>query len=41
MKKIIEYLQSKTGISDYLLMWISWFKGIIFGLLIYHFLICN
>ena len=38
-KKTIKIMQEKLGLSNYSLMWISYFKGLIFGLLIYHFLI--
>ena len=32
-------MQKKLGISNYALAWISFLKGLIFGLLIYHFFI--
>ena len=38
-KKQIEWFKSKLGISDYTVAWIGFLKGIVFGLLIYHFLI--
>ena len=31
--------QEKLGISNYAIAWISWLKGLLFGLLIYHFFI--
>ncbi len=31
--------QNKTKISSYQIAWISWFKGLITGLLVYHFLL--
>ena len=34
--KLIKYLKDKFGISDYALLWISFFKGLIIGLLLYH-----
>jgi len=38
-KRQIEWFKSKLGISDYTVAWIGFLKGIVFGLLIYHFLI--
>ena len=38
-KRQIEWFKSKFGISDYTVAWIGFLKGIVFGLLIYHFLI--
>ena len=38
-KKQLEYWQEKLGLSTYLIAWIGFLKGLIFGLLIYHFLI--
>ena len=38
-KKQLEWLQEKLGISNYGVLWISFLKGLIFGLLIYHFFI--
>ena len=38
-KRQLEWWKSKLGVkSDYGVAWIAFFKGIIFGLLIYHFL---
>ncbi len=36
-KKWIELWKDMTGMSDYLILWISFAKGIAVGLLIYHF----
>ena len=33
----MEYWKSKLGISDYGVAWISFLKGLIIGLLVYHF----
>ena len=38
-KRQIEWFKSKLGISDYMVAWIGFLKGIVFGLLIHHFLI--
>ena len=38
-KRPVDWWKSKLGMSDYSVAWIAFFKGIIFGLLIYHFLI--
>ncbi len=38
-KKYIEWWMKKLKISNYGIVWISFFKGLIIGLLIYHFLI--
>ena len=38
-KKLVKSWQEKLGLSNYLVAWISYFKGLIFGLLIYHFLL--
>ena len=38
LKKYIPYWQKKLNISDYGLLWISFIKGIFFGILIYHLL---
>ncbi len=34
--KLIKYLKDKFGISEYALLWISFLKGLIIGLLLYH-----
>ena len=36
-KKQLEWFKSKLGISDYTVAWIAFLKGLILGLLIYHF----
>ena len=38
-KKYIEWWQKKLNISNYGTLWISFIKGLIIGLLIYHFFI--
>ena len=38
-KKYIGWWKQKLGISDYGVAWISFVKGLIIGLLIYHFFI--
>jgi len=38
-KKYIDWWKKKLNISDYAVLWITFFKGIIIGLLIYHFFI--
>ena len=38
-KRYIEYWKKKLNVSDYGVLWISFFKGIFIGLLIYHFLL--
>ena len=38
-KKYILWFKKKLNISDYGLLWLSFIKGLIIGLLIYHFLI--
>ena len=38
-KKYIKYWEKKLNVSDYGLLWIAFVKGLIIGLLIYHFLI--
>ena len=38
-KELVETLKNKTGISNYGVAWISFIKGLILGLLIYHFFI--
>ncbi len=38
-KRYIEYWKKKLNVSDYGVAWISFIKGIIIGLLIYHFFI--
>jgi hypothetical protein len=38
-KKYINWWKQKLNLSDYEIIWISFIKGLILGLLIYHFLI--
>ncbi len=38
-KQRIDWFKNKTGISNYGIAWISFIKGLILGLLIYHFFI--
>ena len=38
-KGLVESLKNKTGISDYGVAWVSFIKGLLLGLLIYHFFI--
>jgi len=38
-KKYIKYWKKKLNVSDYGVLWISFVKGLIIGLLIYHFFI--
>ena len=38
-KNQLKYWQEKIGLSNYSVAWIGFLKGLIFGLLIYHFFI--
>jgi len=38
-KKYIKWLKKKLNVSDYSILWTSFIKGLIIGLLVYHFLI--
>jgi len=38
-KGYMEYWKKKLNVSDYAVAWISFIKGLIIGLLIYHFFI--
>ena len=38
-KKYIDWWKQKLNISEYGLLWLSFIKGLIIGLLIYHFII--
>ena len=38
-KKYIKWWKKKLNLSDYGLLWIYFIKGLIIGLLVYHFLI--
>ena len=36
-KRQTDFWKTKLGISDYGLLWVAWVKGILFGLLVYHY----
>ena len=36
-KKYISWCENKLNISNYSLQWVSFIKGVLIGLLIYHF----
>jgi len=38
-KKYILWWKKKLNISDYGIIWISFFKGLLLGILIYHFIL--
>ncbi len=38
-KQQIEWWKAKLGLSDHGVIWVSFLKGVLIGLLIYHFLI--
>ncbi len=38
-KKYINWFKAKVKISDYGILWITFIKGLIVGILIYHFFI--
>jgi len=38
-KKKLDWFQNKLGMSNYAIAWFAFLKGLIFGLLIYHFFI--
>ena len=38
-KKITKLLQKKIGLNNYQMQWIAYFKGLIFGLILYHFFV--
>ena len=38
-KKYIEYWKIKLNLSNYVILWIAFIKGLIIGLLVYHFII--
>ena len=38
-KKYIKWWEKKLDVSNYAILWISFIKGLIIGLLIYHFFI--
>ena len=37
----MEFWESKLGISEYGVAWIAFLKGLVIGLLVYHFLIAG
>ena len=38
-KRYINWWKEKLNMSDYAMLWLAFIKGLIIGLLIYHFLI--
>ena len=40
-KRHVEFWKSKLGVSDYGMLWIAFIEGILFGLLVYHYIIAN
>ena len=38
-KRYINWWKDKLNISDYAMLWLAFIKGLIIGLLIYHFFI--
>ena len=36
-KRQLDFWKIKFGIDDYGMLWIAWTKGLVFGLLVYHF----
>ena len=40
-KRQVEWWKSKLGESDYGVTWIAFLKGLLFGMLFYHFFITN
>jgi len=38
-RKKIDYWQEKLGLSNYTFFWISYLKGLVFGLILYHILL--
>ena len=38
-KGLTDRFMEKLGIDSYAVAWISWFKGIVTGLIVYHFLL--
>ncbi len=38
-KRYIKCMQKKFNVSDYAVLWLTFIKGLIIGLLIYHFFI--
>ena len=40
-KRQVEWWKSKLGLSYYGVAWIAFLKGLLFGMLFYHFFITN
>ena len=40
-KRQTDFWKTKLGISDYGMLWVAWVKGIVLGLLVYHFFIAH
>ena len=40
-KRQLEWWKSKLGVSDYGIAWIAFLKGLLLGMLFYHFFITN
>ena len=40
-KRQVAWWKSKLGLSDYGIAWIAFLKGLLFGMLFYHFFITN
>jgi len=38
-KNLVNWFKKKFNVSNYGLLWVSFIKGLIFGLVIYHFFI--
>ena len=38
-KRQVDFWKSKLGIGDYGMLWIAFLKGVIFGLIVHHFVI--
>ena len=36
-KRQTDFWKTKLGIGDYGMLWVAWVKGIVLGLLVYHF----
>ena len=40
-KRHLEFWKSKLRVSDYGMLWIAFIEGILFGLLVYNYVIVN
>lgn len=40
-RRQVGFWKTKLGTSDYGMLWVAWLKGIVLGLLVYHFAIAN